>query len=111
MSAWLPEVEGWVKALGALVAVVMAVLVPVRSWIVEDRRYRERMLEAARAMAAGRPGTPEGQGRPPPLVSEMKDLAAALRDCAEALREAGAAGQVRGGKRRVRAPGRAVDGG
>ena len=36
MSSWLPEVEGWVKVAGILVGVVMAILVPVRSGVVED---------------------------------------------------------------------------
>ena len=46
MPSLLPEVEGWIKAAGALVAVMMALLVPVRSWIVEDRRYRAQTLQA-----------------------------------------------------------------
>ena len=44
---------------GAFVAVVMAVLVPVRSWIVEDRRYRDRM----RAAAKEAPATPRKRPR------------------------------------------------
>lgn len=46
MTSMLPEVEGWIKAAGAMVAVVMALLVPIRSWIVEDRRYRAQTLQA-----------------------------------------------------------------
>lgn len=46
MNGWLPEAEGWIKVAGAAVAVLMAVLVPLRSWIVEDRRYRAQTLEA-----------------------------------------------------------------
>jgi hypothetical protein len=47
VSSLLPEVEGWIKALGAVVALLMAVAVPVRSWLVEDRRFRAQALEAA----------------------------------------------------------------
>lgn len=46
MPTTLPEFEGWIKAAGALVAVLMAVLVPIRSWLVEDRRFRAQTLEA-----------------------------------------------------------------
>lgn len=46
MNSLLPEAEGWIKVAGAAVAVLMAVLVPLRSWIVEDRRYRAQTLEA-----------------------------------------------------------------
>lgn len=49
MSSWLPEIEGWVKVAGAAVAVVMAALVPIRSWIAEDRRHRAQTLEALTA--------------------------------------------------------------
>lgn len=60
MADLLPEVEGWVKVLGAAVAVLMALLVPIRSWIVEDRRYRAQTLEAmaaaSRAAGAGATG-------------------------------------------------------
>lgn len=46
MASLLPEIEGWIKAAGALVAVLMALLVPVRSWMVEDRHYRAQTLQA-----------------------------------------------------------------
>lgn len=49
MTGLLPELEIWIKVAGAAVAVLMAVLVPVRSWIIEDRRYRARTLEALSA--------------------------------------------------------------
>jgi len=49
LSSLLPEVEGWIKVTGALVAVLMALLVPIRSWITEDRRYRAQTLEAISA--------------------------------------------------------------
>lgn len=51
MTSALPELEGWIKVAGAAVAVLMAVLVPVRSWIVEDRRFRARTLEAIAAVS------------------------------------------------------------
>lgn len=57
MTAALPDLEAWIKAGSALVAVLMAILVPVRSWIVEDRRYRAQTMEAlasvSRATVAG----------------------------------------------------------
>ncbi|WP_375458402.1 hypothetical protein [uncultured Enterovirga sp.] len=46
MNSLLPDAESWIKVAGAAVAVLMAVLVPLRSWIVEDRRYRAQTLEA-----------------------------------------------------------------
>ncbi|TDR88969.1 hypothetical protein [Enterovirga rhinocerotis] len=85
MTAWLPEVEGWVKVAGAFVAVVMAILVPVRSWIVEDRRYRDQMLAAA---SARRDPTIGGEDQEEILIlaAEVRELAAAFRDCAATLR-------------------------
>ena len=93
MSGWLPEIEGWVKIAGVLVGVVMAVLVPVRSWIVEDRRYRAQMLEATAsagrtvAAAVQAPPLASVSGGAPCGVVEMDGLIAALRDCAAAIRE------------------------
>ena len=64
----LPELEGWLKLAGAGVAVMTAILVPVRSWIIEERRFRSevagaaerRRMEAARARRAERPdGLPQ----------------------------------------------------
>lgn len=91
MNAWLPEAEGWVKLLGAFVAVLMAILVPVRSWIVEDRRDRDRMRAAARN------APPRGGGEdpaPPCLAREVAGLAEALRDCAGLLREFGSSAHL-----------------
>lgn len=51
MTGLIPEMEGWIKLAGAFVAILMAVMVPVRSWIVEDRRYRAQTLEALSASA------------------------------------------------------------
>ena len=51
VSSMPPDVEDWIKAAGALVAVLMALLVPIRSWIVEDRRYRDQAKEAQAASA------------------------------------------------------------
>lgn len=108
MSNWLPEVEGWVKVAGILVGVVMAVLVPVRSWVVEDRRYRAQMLEAAAAAGrAGPPACPGGGASCGPTGAE--GLAAALRDCAAAIREASRAEEARGHERLARALDRFVD--
>lgn len=100
MSNWLPEVEGWVKVAGILVGVVMAILVPVRSWVVEDRRYRAQMLAAT----AGRPGGGASCG-----PDGTEDLAAALRDCAAAIREAIRAEEARSHERLARAIDRFVD--
>lgn len=90
MSGWLPEIEGWVKLAGVLVGLVMAILVPVRSWIVEDRRYRAQMMDAA--ASAGRTVSAAVASGPVEAGAlchrlEMEALIAALRDCASAIRD------------------------
>lgn len=84
MSSLLPEVEGWVKIAGAAVAVLMALLVPVRSWIVEDRRYRAEARDvAATAASAATAGITTG--------AHVLADSLALGAIAEGLREVAAA--------------------
>lgn len=115
MSGWLPEIEGWVKVAGVLVGVVMAVLVPIRSWIVEDRRYRAQMLEAtasaSRTVSAAVQGAPVASAGGGGLcgVVEMEGLIAALHDCAAALRESTRIERALGQERLMRAIDRIAD--
>lgn len=100
MAIVLPEIEGWVKVLGAAVAILMAVLVPLRSWIVEDRRYRAQALEAlsgaSRAAVAGA-STRSPTGTLLGDAVALEGLIAAVRDVAAAIRDAAAAEEA--GKR------------
>lgn len=85
MTSSLPELEGWIKACGAIVAVLMAVLVPVRSWIVEDRRFRAQTLEA---IAAASRNTVAGISAPTTILADrmaLADLGAALNRVAAVL--------------------------
>lgn len=104
MSSWLPEVESWVKVAGATVAVLMAVLVPIRSWIVEDRRIRAQTLEAL-SSAASR-GTVGGLSGTSQVLADslaMGALAEAVRGLTEALRDISEPGHGRGEDRLARA--------
>lgn len=85
MTSLLPELEGWIKASGALVAVLMAVLVPVRSWIVEDRRFRAQTLEA---LAAASRNTVAGISASSTILADriaLTDLGASLNRIAAVL--------------------------
>ncbi|MGA0599023.1 hypothetical protein [Enterovirga sp. CN4-39] len=98
MSGWLPEVEGWVKVAGAAVAVIMAILVPVRSWMAEDRRYKAQTLEAVAAAskvvtASVTAQTPTGNLLGDALAAGA--LTEAVRDIAKAIREGTAAEEAR----------------
>lgn len=73
MSSLLPEVEGWIKVAGALVAVLMALLVPVRSWIMEDRRYRAQTLEA---IASASRHAVSGMSGPSTMLADTLAMAA-----------------------------------
>lgn len=95
MTGWLPEVEGWVKVVGAAVAVLMALLVPIRSWISEDRRYKAQTAEAAASAAksviAGVSAPSPGGGSMLGDVLASSALTDAVRDVAKAIREGTAA--------------------
>ena len=85
MTSLLPELEGWIKATGAMVAVLMAVLVPVRSWIVEDKRLRAQTLEA---IAAASRNTVTGISAPTTVLADrigLTDLGSALNRVAAVL--------------------------
>lgn len=104
MSSLLPEVELWVKVAGASVAVLMAVLVPIRSWIVEDRRYRAQTLEAlSAAVSRGTVGGLSGQSQVLADSLAMGALAEALRDLTAALRDLAETGEHREKDRLARA--------
>jgi hypothetical protein len=88
VTSLLPEVESWIKVAGAAVAVAMAALVPIRSWIVEDRRYRAQSLQALSAAASR--GTVEGLSGTSHMLADslaIGALADALRDLTAALRD------------------------
>lgn len=91
MSAWLPEVEGWVKVLAAAVAAFAAAAVPVRSWINEERKYRaqtlEAMADAAKAAVAGASAPAPAGGSMLGDVVASEGLIHAVRDVAKAIRE------------------------
>ncbi len=84
MTSLLPDLEGWIKAAGAVVAVLMAILVPIRSWIVEDRRYRAQTLDA---LAAASRNTVAGLAMP---TSALADTLALSRLAESLDRVAGA---------------------
>lgn len=107
MTGWLPEIEGWLKAAAILVGVVMAVLVPVRSWIVEDRRYRaQTSAEPAAPSPTISPGIHRSDAGDPP---DMDRLISAIRECADAIRGLTRLEQRRGDDRLADALNRLAD--
>lgn len=99
----LLEIESLIKIAGAVVAVLMAVLVPVRSWIVEDRRYRAQTLEAITAASRGAIAGVTATSHVLADSLALGSLAEALRDVATAVRSLTQAGEARDKDRLTRA--------
>ena len=103
MTGLLPDVEGWIQVAGAAVAVLMAILVPVRSWIVEDRRYRAQTLDAIAAASRHAAAGVAGASHALADSLALAGLAEALREVASAVRALTDAGEDRDKDRLTRA--------
>lgn len=106
----LNDIEGWVKLAGAAVAVLMAILVPVRSWIVEDRRYRAQTLDALAAASRNAAAGVAGGSHALADSLALATLADALREVASAVRGLTESGEDRDRDRLTRALERFLEG-
>ena len=103
MNSLLPDLEGWIKVAGAAVAVLMALAVPVRSWIVEDRRYRAQTLEAIASASRNVAGGIAGGSHVLADSLALHALAEALRELTLVLRSTLGGGDERHADRLARA--------
>jgi hypothetical protein len=109
VTSHLPEAEAWIKLGGAAVAVLMAVLVPLRSWIVEDRRYRAQTLEALAGASRSVLSGISGQSAMLADTLALAGLAEAVNRAAAAIEALIAADQDRDKDRLTRALERFLD--